>query len=166
MPMKRENYPENWEFISERIRKERAGDRCECTGRCGLHKDRCDAYNGKPHPVTKSKVVLTVAHLDQNTFKNVPENLAAMCQRCHLVYDRNYYRDKRLAWAKTLDDTDLEVLMAAIDSYSIETIGSMFTAQAVAAFGEDYIKSLDEISIVLQEEWEGRHEPPGDYDLG
>ena len=35
MPMKRHLYPADWEAISLRIRKERAGGRCECTGECG-----------------------------------------------------------------------------------------------------------------------------------
>ena len=38
-------------------------------------------------PVTDSRVVLTVAHLDHDTGNNDPGNLRAMCQRCHLTYD-------------------------------------------------------------------------------
>ena len=33
------------------------------------------------------KVVLTVAHLDHDTTNNDPENLRALCQRCHNRYD-------------------------------------------------------------------------------
>jgi len=36
------------------------------------------------------KIVLTTAHLDQNPRNNDPENLAALCQRCHLNHDRPY----------------------------------------------------------------------------
>lgn len=32
-------------------------------------------------------VVLTVAHLDHTTTNNADENLAALCQRCHLLHD-------------------------------------------------------------------------------
>lgn len=82
-------YPANWKEISLKIRAERAGWRCEW----------CNAENGKPHPVTGSKVVLTVAHLGapypdgtpgnkHNKMDVRPENLAALCQRCHLNYDR------------------------------------------------------------------------------
>lgn len=89
MPMQRERYPANWEAISLSIR-ERAGWRCEW----------CNAQNGHSHPVTGSKVVLTVAHLgtsypdgtpgDKHDKTDVrPENLAALCQRCHLNYDRD-----------------------------------------------------------------------------
>lgn len=68
MPIKAENlalYPADWPEISLHIRTVRAEGRCECVGECGRHPgpDRCTALNGKPHPVTGSRVVLTVAHL-------------------------------------------------------------------------------------------------------
>lgn len=34
------------------------------------------------------KIVLTIAHLDQDITNNANENLAALCQRCHLNHDR------------------------------------------------------------------------------
>lgn len=48
----------------------------------------CGCKNHEPHPITKSKVVLTVAHV----FDDRPEaasllNLAALCQRCHNRHD-------------------------------------------------------------------------------
>ena len=43
--------------------------------------------NGQPHPVTGSKVVLTVGHLDHDPMNCARENLRAWCQRCHLTYD-------------------------------------------------------------------------------
>ena len=79
MPIKPENkklYPKNWKEIRQRI-LERAGNRCEF----------CGAENGKPHPETGSIVVLTIAHLDHDPTNNAPENLRALCQRCHLRYD-------------------------------------------------------------------------------
>jgi len=36
------------------------------------------------------KVVLTIAHLDQDRTNNDPANLAALCQRCHLRHDAWY----------------------------------------------------------------------------
>lgn len=36
------------------------------------------------------KVVLTVAHLDQDTRNDDLDNLAALCQRCHLNYDKQH----------------------------------------------------------------------------
>jgi hypothetical protein len=88
-------YPEDWHDISHRIRFVRAQGRCECTGECGLHEDRCDARHGEPHPVTNSKVVLTTAHMGTDTGDKHDkmdvrdENLKAMCQRCHLIFDLN-----------------------------------------------------------------------------
>ena len=41
----------------------------------------------RPHPLTGSRVVLTVAHLDHVPEHSDPANLKAMCQRCHLAYD-------------------------------------------------------------------------------
>ena len=49
---------------------------------------RCAAVNRLPHPVTGSRVVLTVAHLDHTPEHCDDDNLRAMCQRCHLNYDR------------------------------------------------------------------------------
>lgn len=48
----------------------------------------CDARHGEPHPETGSRVVLTVAHMDQDPANNDPANLRALCQRCHLAWDR------------------------------------------------------------------------------
>lgn len=90
MPIKQENkalYPADWKRISLSIRKDRAGDRCEW----------CGAENGKPHPVTGSKVVLTCAHLDHDPSNCDPSNLAALCQRDHLNYDRERHRKSREA---------------------------------------------------------------------
>jgi hypothetical protein len=91
MPFIRQNYPADWEAISQRIRFERAGNRCECRGECGGHDEPCVAINGQAHPVTGSKVVLTVMHLDHNTGNNEDSNLMAGCQRCHLTYDAAYH---------------------------------------------------------------------------
>ena len=86
-------YPDNWIEISYQIRFVRAEGRCECTGECGRHDGRCNAEHGKPHPVTNSIVILTTAHLGADTGDKHdkldvrPENLKAMCQRCHLLFD-------------------------------------------------------------------------------
>ena len=94
MPIDRSRYPPNWDEISRAVRLA-AGNRCQW----------CGAANHQPHPVTRSRVVLTVAHLDDNPMNNRPENLAALCQRCHLAYDapvhakhaRETWRRKRAA---------------------------------------------------------------------
>ena len=78
-------YPKDWKRISLRIRTERAGNLCEW----------CKAENGQPHPVTGSKVVLTVAHLDHDPRNCDDTNLRALCQRCHLSYDAEHHRHTR-----------------------------------------------------------------------
>lgn len=89
MPVDMSRYPDNWVEISNYIRFERAGGRCECTGECGQHEGRCEAIHGQPHPLTDSKVILTTAHTENKHDKMDcrPENLKAMCQRCHLIID-------------------------------------------------------------------------------
>ena len=85
-PELRKLYPPDWKEISRRIRFERAQGRCEW----------CGAENYAPHPVTGSRVVLTVAHLDHDPANNVDDNLAALCQKCHNSYDA----DKRASSRK------------------------------------------------------------------
>ena len=79
MPIRPENkrYPKHWKALSYCIRADRAKWRCEW----------CGAENGKPHPATGSKVILTVAHLDHRPENCSMGNLAALCQRCHNRYD-------------------------------------------------------------------------------
>lgn len=77
MPIDYKEYHPKWKLISKLIRFRRAQNKCEF----------CGAENYQPHPVTGSKVVLTVAHLDHNKTNNRFSNLAALCQRCHLRHD-------------------------------------------------------------------------------
>lgn len=72
-------YPKNWKMISPWVRN-KAGQMCEI----------CDAVNGYPHPVTKSKVVLTVHHMDFDPTNNEEYNLIALCQRCHIRLDKKF----------------------------------------------------------------------------
>jgi hypothetical protein len=89
MPIRPENrgrYPADWRAISLEVR-ERAGWRCEGSP---AYPD-CRARHGEPHPVTGSKVILTVAHLNHQPEDNGAPgdrpNLRAWCQRCHNTYD-------------------------------------------------------------------------------
>lgn len=103
MPIRPENkarYPKDWKAISLRIRA-RSNGRCECHGECGrLHHTedvparlvgkevgRCAARNYQPNPITGTKVIFTVAHLDHTPENCADDNLKAMCQRCHLLLD-------------------------------------------------------------------------------
>lgn len=80
MPCDYNLYPPNWKTeIRPRILK-RAGNRCEF----------CGAENRKPHPETGSRVILTIAHLDRDRDNHEvsDDRLRALCQRCHLRYDK------------------------------------------------------------------------------
>ena len=84
-------YPKNWKDISAAIR-ERAKQRCECEGECGLHPGkRCEELNGAKAKWAKGKIVLTVSHLNHQPSDCRAANLKAMCQRCHLRYDQEHH---------------------------------------------------------------------------
>jgi 5-methylcytosine-specific restriction endonuclease McrA len=85
MPINYREYHPKWKLISHLIRNLRAKNRCEW----------CDAKNWQPHPVTGSTVVLTVAHIDHDKKNNRFDNLAALCQRCHLDHDRHQHAANR-----------------------------------------------------------------------
>lgn len=100
MPIRAENrvrYPADWPAITWVVKFLRAGSRCECTGQCGRPADhldragRCVNVHGQPAHRTGSNVVLTTAHLDHTPENCRPANLRAMCQGCHLHYDREHH---------------------------------------------------------------------------
>ena len=90
MPISREQarrYPADWALRRRFIINHRAANRCEW----------CGAANYELHPDTGSHVVLTLAHV----FDKRPEvanllNLAALCQRCHLNWDRREHNFNRI----------------------------------------------------------------------
>ena len=96
MPIKPENrkrYPKNWKEIRKQI-LERANNRCEF---CGVENHSYVMKAGTanwqfPEPV---KVVLTIAHLDHQPENCDPENLRALCQRCHNKYDAKHRAETR-----------------------------------------------------------------------
>ena len=86
MPIRPENkplYPANWATEIRPAILERAGHCCEGSPR---YPD-CRAANGQPHPVTGSRVVLTIAHMDGALIDHSPGNLKALCNRCHNAHD-------------------------------------------------------------------------------
>jgi len=86
MPCDYKKYPANWKTeIRPRILK-RAKNKCEF----------CRVENYKNHPVTGSRVILTIAHLDHNTENNTDDNLRALCQRCHNGHDIEFRKQNRI----------------------------------------------------------------------
>jgi len=109
--MDRSRYPADWEAISVAIRN-RDGNCCRF---CGVKNAERGARSPQGNWYSKteiaemsdaeflrvfqgrsikklSRIVLTVAHLDHDTTNNDPENLAALCQRCHLRYDAEQHK--------------------------------------------------------------------------
>ena len=77
-PEMKARYPRDWKLRSRFVRLYRARNRCEW----------CGCLNGQPHPITGSRVVLTVAHIhDDRPEASGLMNLAALCQRCHNRHD-------------------------------------------------------------------------------
>lgn len=109
MPIKPENrkrYPSNWKDIRNKILK-RANNRCEF---CGVENHSYVPKAGTenwefPEPV---KVVLTIAHLDHTPENCDPENLRALCQKCHNRYDAEHRRATR-SHTRALKDKSLEL---------------------------------------------------------
>ncbi len=112
MPMNKADYPPDWPAISRRVR-EAAGQKCEW---CGVPNGEVGARDqfGRWHseddmegmnssegfalwpdgwPKTV-KIVLTVAHVDRDKTNNERNNLAALCQKCHLNHDRPHHLAK------------------------------------------------------------------------
>jgi hypothetical protein len=102
MPMNRSAYPPDWDAISLELRNNRAQQRCECTGQCGLHQPnpsarRCIEMNHQSGRWLRGRVVLTVAHTcDCYPLCSDRTHLLAMCQRCHLRFDRFRHAASRL----------------------------------------------------------------------
>lgn len=99
MPIDYKEYHPKWSLISRLIRFFRAKNRCE----------KCGAENYKPHPVTGSKVVLTVAHIDHDKTNNRFYNLAALCQRCHLWHDIKQHTANRKYGRKHKGEHQLKI---------------------------------------------------------
>ena len=90
MPIRPENkarYPKNWKEIRAAILK-RAGNHCEF---CGVP-NHVLRRNGQGKEV---KIVLTIAHLDHQPENCDPENLRALCQKCHNQYDAKHRAETR-----------------------------------------------------------------------
>lgn len=116
MPIKPENralYPANWKKEIRPAALERAGHKCQhcdvpnyavarwANGtwqidseriesfamskvEAAINNDVCEWEPGDPKWIV---IVLTIAHLNHDPTDNRPENLRALCQRCHLKWD-------------------------------------------------------------------------------
>ena len=111
-------YPIDWKELSAEIRFKRAGSRCERCGRphrqlvvhlgdgrwwdslAAVWRDG-DGRRQRQRPghvmyyARTTYVVLACAHLDHDPSNNLPRNLAALCQRCHMLHDAVEHRWQR-----------------------------------------------------------------------
>lgn len=114
----RKRYPKNWPDIRAAIRK-RAESRCEFCGvpdGAWIVRDHGPAgatftlvNTGAVHDAQtgewlgdapqreyahrkRTRVILTIAHLDHTPEHNDPANLRALCCRCHLLHDATHHR--------------------------------------------------------------------------
>ena len=118
MPIRKElrwHYPIDWRELSQVVRFDRAGGRCEVCcrphGRTIHHlgdgrwfdpldelwrDDRGREIDWPSYrdyaAIRRTKVVLATAHLDHDPGNNRARNLKALCQRCHLRHDRQEHR--------------------------------------------------------------------------
>jgi len=115
-PAQKARYPRDWPQVRARILA-RAGNVCECTGQCGDHaREVCRAPNSdwicrlRDDPArwvhlrhfdarnhrASVRVVLTIAHYPDRAPENCDDsNLLALCQRCHLMLDREQHLESR-----------------------------------------------------------------------
>ncbi len=111
-------YPAHWRELSRRVRFERAAGRCQGCGRPHLAQLRClpdgrwfdeaaATWRDRRGRLARwpdlveatrlrsTRVVLAAAHLDSNPANNRLANLRALCQRCHMLHDREEHRRRR-----------------------------------------------------------------------
>lgn len=108
MPCDPGNYPPNWRTEIRPAIMARARNKCErcCVEHCSiiLAKSRHLLVEPLPYKEARARVdcyhepderaivvVLTIAHLDHDTRNNDEKNLAALCQKCHLLHDKHQH---------------------------------------------------------------------------
>lgn len=116
MPIDYKKYPSNWKIEIVPQVKERDNNRCAF---CGISNytvfrygslgckmqynpyDKCNTYQEalslkenaeKESGLDWKIIVLTVAHLNHDINDNDLSNLKALCQKCHLNYDKEHHK--------------------------------------------------------------------------
>ena len=66
------------------------------------------------YPVRLTRVYIACAHLNHDPTDNGPRNLAALCQRCHMIHDAAEHRRRR--WFNAFRRRALRDLFALPDA--------------------------------------------------
>lgn len=98
MPINYKDYPENWKWLSRQIISD-ARNKCElCYAPNGVYVLRGrskleqlpwypDHSEYSKEGFWRTKIILTVHHIDGDKHNSTKQNLIALCQRCHLRLD-------------------------------------------------------------------------------
>lgn len=107
MPCDYKNYPDNWKTKIRPYILERDNNACKF---CGVENKRLILRTGKGindwtywpegmeseamtlDGLKSTLIILTIAHLDHDKTNNDYDNLAALCQKCHLGHDINHHK--------------------------------------------------------------------------
>ncbi|MEP7197255.1 MAG: hypothetical protein ABI851_12105 [Saprospiraceae bacterium] len=119
MPIDYKNYATNWKSEIRPAILKRANGKCEL---CNLidhiegYRDNngdfisvkqialklLEGYNYFENELDNIKIdqkpiriILTIAHLNHDVKNNDPENLKALCQKCHINHDKHYHKSNR-----------------------------------------------------------------------
>lgn len=136
MPIDYKHYPANWKSELRPAVLTRAQNCCETCGvpnyavvRWNIEEGYYDEYNESPKTYAEAReiwvdlmagdyysdwkvIVLTIAHLDHDVTNNALENLKALCQRCHLNYDRED-NHRRRRYGKHFERDQLKIFKNA-----------------------------------------------------
>ena len=160
MPIMAENrwlYPIDWPELSKLIRFGRAKGRCEhCRrphGQRVFHlgdgrwwdADRRHWRDGRGRRVRApgsgvaaivriTRVYIACAHLNHDPTDNAPRNLAALCQRCHMIHDAAEHRRRR--WLNAYRRRALGDFLAAIEWMPIVAVVDPTTRGSSPTWGE------------------------------
>jgi hypothetical protein len=119
-PEDRHRYPPHWSELIRPAILRRAWLRCECMGECGRGHfgRRCPEVHLAPSAWgrRRHKIVLTIAHLNHTPEDDRLEVLKAMCQGCHLHYDREHHdRSQVLRWQRAIEAAGQDALFEAAE---------------------------------------------------
>ena len=91
MPVDWCKYPSNWKT---EIRPKILERENHCCKFCGVV-NQSEVVRHNKNGMKLVKIILTIAHLNHDTTDNRDENLAALCQKCHLNYDLRHHLKNR-----------------------------------------------------------------------